>query len=324
MERAGRSAAGVEDAGPVLTPAWQEALEGFLRHLEFERDVSDATLRAYRGDLEDLAGWCSHHGVEHPDDVELPILRRYLADLHEDGYARATVSRRVSTIRTCYRYLRRHGYISTDPASLLSSPKVGQHLPRVLRADQCRRLIDAADTSTPVGLRDRALLELLYGAGARVAEACGLDIGRVDLRDGHVRLHGKGDKERIVPIGEPAVDALGAYLDHGRPTLLGARDGGTTDAVLLNTEGRRLGTRDARTAVYRAASAVGLGKVTPHTLRHSFATHLLDGGADLRAVQELLGHATMATTQRYTHVSQARLRAAYAAAHPRARGRGGQ
>lgn len=314
-------------ARPVPTPAWQAALDAFLRHLELERDVSPATVTAYRNDLDDLATWCAGHGVDHPRDVDLTVLRRYLAHLHDEGYARATVARRVSTIRTGFRHLRRNGYVPTDPASLLASPKRGRHLPRVLRPDQVRALLDAPDTASALGLRDRALFELLYGAGARVAEACSLDLEALDLPAAQVRLLGKGRKERLVPVGEPAVDALDAYVRDGRAELLAGREGGTTDAVFLNTEGRRLGTRDARTAVYRAAEVAGLGRVTPHTLRHSFATHLLDGGADLRSVQELLGHATMATTQRYTHVSGARMRAAYAAAHPRAgtarRGGGG-
>lgn len=326
MERAEDGAAPPPDT-PVATPAWQAALDAFTRHLELERDVSPATVTAYRNDLDDLATWCTRHDVGHPRDVDLTLLRRYLAHLHDEGYARATVARRVSTIRTAFRHLRRNGYVPTDPASLLASPKRGRHLPRVLRPDQVRALLDAPDTSDAQGLRDRALLEVLYGAGARVAEACSLDLGALDLPAAQVRLLGKGRKERLVPVGEPAVDALDAYVRDGRPDLLAGRDGGTTDAVFLNTEGRRLGTRDARTAVYRASEAAGLGRVTPHTLRHSFATHLLDGGADLRSVQELLGHATMATTQRYTHVSGARMRAAYAAAHPRAgtarRGGGG-
>ncbi len=303
-----------------ITPAWETALEAFLRHVDLERDLSPATVDAYRADLENLSGWCADHAVGHPEEVDLTVLRRYLGRLHDEGYARATIARRVSTIRTAFRYWRRNGYVSTDPASLLASPKRGRHLPRVLRPDQVRSLLDAPDTSTALGLRDRALLELLYGAGARVAEACGSDLGSLDLPAAQVRLFGKGRKERIVPLGEPAVDALDAYVRDGRAELLAARDGGTTDAVFLDTQGTRLGTRDARTAVYRAAREAGLGRVSPHTLRHSFATHLLDGGADLRAVQELLGHATLATTQRYTHVSGARMRAAYAAAHPRAGG----
>lgn len=320
MQRPGEASTAGASGEVATVPArpWQAALDAFERHLELERDVSPATVTAYRTDLHDLANWCSAHGVGHPDEVDLTLLRRYLAHLHDAGYARATVARRVSTVRTAFRHWRRNGYVSTDPASLLASPKRGRHLPRVLRPDQVQALLAAPDTSTAIGLRDRALLEVLYGAGARVAEACGLDLGALDLPAAQVRLFGKGRKERLVPLGEPAVDALDVYVRDGRPDLLAARAGGTTDAVFLNTEGRRLGTRDARTAVHRAAATAGLGRVTPHTLRHSFATHLLDGGADLRSVQELLGHATMATTQRYTHVSRARMRAAYAAAHPRA------
>jgi site-specific recombinase XerD len=303
------------DDAAALAPAWAGAVELLVDHLAHERGRRPNTVAAYRRDATDLARTCSAWGLEHPGEVELLTLRRYLADLTERGYARATVARRASVLRSWFALLRRRGVVVRDPAELLASPKQGRHLPRVLRVDEVDRLLAAPDATTPVGLRDRALLELLYASGARVSEACALDLPALDLPQGQVRLFGKGAKERIAPLGEPAVDALRDYLAIGRPALLR----GTSDALLLNTRGGRLGPRDARSAVERAATGAGLGHVTPHTLRHSFATHLLESGADVRVVQELLGHASLATTQRYTHLSRGRLREVHASAHPRAR-----
>jgi site-specific recombinase XerD len=314
-------AADDDPATPAIAPAWVAAIDLLVEHLAHERGRRPNTVDAYRRDANDLARTCTAWGVEHPDDVELLTLRRYLADLAERGYARATVARRASVLRSWFALLRRREVVARDPAALLASPKQGRHLPRVLRVDEVDRLLATPDLATPIGLRDRALLELLYASGARVSEACSLDLAALDLPQGQVRLFGKGAKERIAPLGEPAVDALRDYVAAGRPALLGSR---TADALLLNTRGGRLGARDARTAVARAATQAGLGHVTPHTLRHSFATHLLESGADVRVVQELLGHASLATTQRYTHLSRGRLREVHAAAHPRARApRGG-
>jgi site-specific recombinase XerD len=300
----------------ATSAAWDAALDLLVDHLAHERGRRPNTVAAYRRDATDLARTCAGWGIEHPDEVELPTLRRYLADLAERGYARATVARRASVLRTFFALLRRRGVVGRDPAELLASPKQGRHLPRVLRVDEIERLLFAPDVASPVGARDRALLELLYASGARVSEACALDLGSLDLAQRQVRLFGKGARERIAPLGEPAVDALRDYLAAGRSALLGPR---TTDALLLNTRGDRLGARDARTAVSRAATQAGLGHVTPHTLRHSFATHLLEAGADIRVVQEFLGHASLATTQRYTHLSRGRLREVHSSAHPRAR-----
>lgn len=309
---------GVEAAGSLTGP-WQEAIEVLEHHLRLEKGRSPHTVAAYLADAADLARTCVAWGIEHPGEVELLVLRRYLADLDAAGYARATVARRSSSVRVWFALLARRGIVGRDPATLLGTPKQGRHLPRVLRVDEVERLLDAPDAATPVGARDRALLELLYGCGARVAEACALDVDGLDRRQRLVRLRGKGDRDRIVPVGRPAVAAVQHYLVVGRPQLLAAAGGATTGALLLNQRGRRLGTRDARSAVVRHAAAAGLGHVTPHTLRHSFATHLLEGGADVRLVQELLGHASLATTQRYTHLSRGRLREVHAAAHPRAR-----
>lgn len=299
-------------------PAWAESLAAFREHLELERDRSPHTVAAYVGDATALARFCTDHGIVHPGQVEPPVLRRFLAGEVERGRARSTVARRASSIRGLFTFLRRRGDIDVDPAARLGSPKRGEPLPRVLRPDQVAALLSQPDAATPDGSRDRALLELLYGTGARVSEVAGLDLRAVDLDGELVRLYGKGRKERIVPLGELAADALVAYLREGRPALLDPR-APAGDALFVSTRGSRLSARSIRRVVERHAAGAGLGSVTPHTLRHSYATHLLEGGADLRTVQELLGHASLGTTQRYTHLSRGRLTEIYVAAHPRAR-----
>jgi integrase/recombinase XerC len=319
---AGSDADPVDPVDPDQLPApWRTALDAFVDHLAFERGRRDNTVAAYRRDATDLARTAVAWGVVHPAELDLDTLRRYLADLADRGYARATLARRVATIRTLSAFLTDRGFVPRDVGSALQSPTPGRHLPRVLRVDEVERLLEAPDARSPVGRRDRALLELLYAAAARVGEVCGLDVADVDLPQRQVRLDGKGGTQRIVPIGDPAVDALRTYLTVARPDLV-ADVAPATDAVFLGVRGGRLGTRDARTAVERAATAAGVGKVTPHTLRHTAATHLLEGGADVRQVQEVLGHRSLATTQRYTHLSRGRLREIHAAAHPRARGSG--
>lgn len=303
-----------------LTTAWVLAVDLLVEHHELERGRSPHTVAAYRRDALDVARTLQSWGRRSPTDVEPRVLRRYLADLDDRGYARSTLARRSSTLRGWFSLLARRGVIAADPAALLGTPRQGRHLPRVLRVDEVTRLLAAPDPATPVGLRDRALLELLYATGARVAEACGLDLGDLRHGEGLVRLHGKGGRDRIVPVGAPAVSAVARYLSEGRPVLLAAAPEPTA-ALLVSTRGARLGPRDARTAVGRAAAAAGVGHVTPHTLRHTMATHLLDRGLDLRLVQELLGHASLATTQRYTHLSRGRLQEVHARAHPRARAR---
>ncbi len=312
------------DVEDDLAPAWRVAVDELVAHVGLERGRRAHTLAAYRSDAEDVARRLAAHGFDRPDGVERDDLRAHLADLADEGYARATLARRTSVLRTWFALLRRRGIVASDPAALLVTPKQGRHLPRVLRVDQVEALLAAPEGTAPIALRDRALLELLYASGARVAEACGLTLDALDLGQAQVRLDGKGGKDRIVPIGRPAVAALDTYLREGRPALLGraeaaGRTGRADGVVLRGDRGGPLGTRDARTLVGRHAAAAGLGHVTPHTLRHSFATHLLEGGADVRVVQELLGHASLATTQRYTHLSRGRLREVHARAHPRAR-----
>lgn len=300
-----------------IAAPWQHALDVLVVHLRDEKRRSPHTVSAYTGDAMLLIAWAQDVGIDDPRDLTLASLRRFLGHLAERGDARSSTARRASAVRMWFALLHDRGLLDTDPASLLQPPKQPKPLPRVLRPEQVVALLDAPGMDTPVGLRDRALLELLYSSGARVQEVCDLDLVGLDLRDERVRLMGKGRKERLVPLGEHAVQRLRVWITEARPVLMAAGRV-ATDAVFLGERGGRLGTRTARAIVERHARAAGIGHVTPHTLRHSYATHLLEGGADLRAVQELLGHAALATTQRYTHVSRGRLREVHARAHPRA------
>jgi integrase/recombinase XerC len=300
-------------------------VEAFVSHLRHERHLSDHTVTAYRRDLARLAVFLSRSGSSLAA-ARYPQLRRFLAQQHALGYARASIARRVGAIRTFYRWTLATGATHTDPSALLGTPKVVNRLPTVLRPREAAALAEApgsidgspddlAPLERAVVLRDRAVLELLYGSGLRVGEVSGLTRAQVDLDRGRVLVRGKGDKEREVPMSDHAVDALDVYLSAGRPTMAGEDH----TAVFFNRKGKPFSGRDIRAMVEQYAGRLLPGRrVTPHTLRHSFATHLLEGGADIRAVQELLGHATVATTQRYTHVSRTRLFEAYARSHPRA------
>ena len=280
--------------------------------------AAPATVTAYLGDLRAFAEWAARAGIEGPEGVERLVLRRYLAHLSTRRYARRTVARKASSLRRYFAWAARTGRLPADPAVGLSAPSGVGRLPRVLRADELVHLLDdpppAVDADHPaVRLRDDAVLELLYGSGLRVAELCGLRPGDVDLERALVTVWGKGSKQRMVPMSGAAVEAVGGWLASGRREL--ADDRTPPDALLVNRRGRRLGPRDVRRILDRRAAA----PTHPHALRHTFATHLLDGGADLRAVQELLGHADLSTTQHYTHVSKERLRSVHEATHPRAR-----
>jgi site-specific recombinase XerD len=308
----------MDDGG--LPAAWRHALDAYRSHLAEERMLANHTIRSYLSDAAQLAAFCASFGIVDPDEVEPLVLRRHLAQLSSHGYARASIARKAAAARSFFRLLHKRGLVERDPGSDLGTPKGHRRLPKVLRRDQIDALLAAPDAETAVGLRDRALLEVLYASGARIAEVVGLDLGCIELTAGTVRLLGKGSKERIVPLGEPACVAVERYLDRGRPVLAARapEDEPCNPALMLNRRGRRLSDRDARTAVEQAAAAAGLGHVTPHTLRHSYATHLLEGGADLRSVQELLGHVATSTTQLYTHVSRDHVRMSYEHAHPRA------
>lgn len=311
-----RSAVDASGMSTGLSTSWSHAIELFVVHQRDERARSANTVAAYQRDAVAFGQAMDEAGLEHPGLVELADLRRYLARLDESGYARATIARRASTVRSLMSFLASEGVVERDVGQLLVAAKVSRRLPRVLRPEDLALMVDALPADDPVGLRDRALIELLYGSGARIAEAVGLDLGAVDLAQALVRLDGKGGKQRVVPIGEPCRDAIDRYVASGRPELIGAR---TTNAVFLNSRGDRLDPRDARSRVRSAALAVGFDDVTPHTLRHSVATHMLEAGADLRIIQEFLGHASLATTQRYTHLSRGWLKEVHAGAHPRAR-----
>jgi site-specific recombinase XerD len=302
----------VEIARDVTGP-WERAIAELRSYLAGERGLSVHTVAAYERDARQLAGFCASFEIIDPDEVTALVLRRFLAELGRRGYARASLARKAASVRALFAVLARRGLIDHDPAAGLATSRTGRSLPRVLRTDEVERLLAVPD-ETPVGLRDRALLEFLYASGARVSEAIGLEDSALDLDAGSVRLLGKGSKERVVPLGWPVRDALVRWLRGGRPALVGAPSG----VVFCDGQGRHLQQRTVRRIVEQRAAAAGLARVTPHTLRHSYATHLLEGGADLRSVQELLGHAALATTQIYTHVSREQLRSAYEHAHPRA------
>ncbi|BCL16238.1 tyrosine recombinase XerC [Micromonospora sagamiensis] len=313
----------------ALPPPLRDAVDEFARHLAQVRDRSPHTVRAYVADLVSLLDHTVRMGGRVPADVDLTVLRSWLAKQRTMGAARSSLARRAASARTFSAWAHRSGLLPSDVAATLASPRAQRELPTVLRVDEATALLDAARTRsdpTPAGtdtggndeavlLRDRALLELLYATGVRISEACGLDTGDVDHGRRLIRVLGKGSRERSVPYGLPAQRAVDEWLRRGRPVL--ARPG-CGDALLLGARGGRLHPTTARRIVTGHADAAGLPHTSPHDLRHSAATHLLEGGADLRAVQELLGHSSLASTQIYTHVSVERLRAAYRQAHPRA------
>ncbi|MEU1679268.1 tyrosine-type recombinase/integrase [Micromonospora zamorensis] len=339
----------------ALPPELRDAVDDFAEHLSRVRNRSAHTVRAYVTDLVSLLDHAVRMGCVDLAELDLSVLRSWLAKQRTTGAARTSLARRAASARAFSAWAHRAGLLSADVGAALASPRAHRELPSVLRADQAAALVEApARQAPPVGsaptnppvrpapsvspaptdpspgptpsaaqtaeieavpLRDRVLLELLYATGVRVSEACGLDVGDVDHGRRVIRVFGKGGRERAVPYGVPAQRALDEWLRRGRPALVGARSG---DALLLGARGGRLNPTTARQIVGAYAEAAGLPRTSPHGLRHSAATHLLEGGADLRAVQELLGHASLASTQIYTHVSVERLRAAYRQAHPRA------
>ncbi len=304
-------------AATPLTSEWEAALGAFDADLR-RRAVAAKTRRAYAIDTHQFGRWASGHGLA-PSAVDVRALRRYVAGLTEAGQAPTTVARKLAALRGLFKHEVSIGARSENPADLLSSPKRAQRLPRVLKAGEVAALLDRIPATGSLELRDRALFELAYACGLRAEELVTLDVGSVDFDSETVRVEGKGGKTRLVPAGEHALAALERYLARGRPAL-SVED---ADALFLSKSGRRLGTSDIRRrlrtwARLAARSAPALAEAHPHALRHSFATHLLEGGADLRAIQELLGHASISTTQVYTRVESARLRQAYARSHPRA------
>jgi len=296
----------------------------YLEHLTVERGLADNTLAAYRRDLERYVSFLDARGVRTLDDVDPKTVRAFIASVSasthgpdDEPYRATTVSRMLSTVRTFHRFALREGLVTDDPTAGVVRPRLPRALPHPLTVDEVAAIVEAPGDATPVALRDRAILELLYGAGLRISELVGLDVDDLDLEDAAARVLGKGSKERLVPIGRMARDAIAAYLTRGRPALATGR---SRAALFLNTRGGRLTRQSCSRLLDGHRTRAGLTRVvTPHDLRHSFATHLLEGGADVRVVQELLGHASVATTQVYTLVTNEHLRATYYTAHPRAR-----
>jgi site-specific recombinase XerD len=294
--------------------AWRSALVRFDDDLR-RRGSAHKTRAAYGSDLRQFAGWATALDAD-PTTITHRLLRRYAAALSERRAAPATVARKLAALRSFFGMLREHGEIEANPADLLAAPKLRSALPSVLAPEQISRLLDRIPASTPLELRDRALFEVAYASGLRAEELVRLDVGSIDFDAEQLRVEGKGSKTRMVPTGEPALKALGRYLERARTALSRGPD---EPALFLSKSGRRLSTSDVRRrlSVWSRHAAMQ-GAVHPHVLRHSFATHLLEGGADLRSIQELLGHASVSTTQTYTRVESARLKVAYTRAHPRA------
>ena len=300
--------------------------ERYLDHLAVERGLSEHTLSAYRRDLRRYVAFLTRRDMLEPGEVEEATVRSFVASLsasthgpNDAPYRATSVARTLSAVRSFHRFLLREGVTDRDPAVGVPQPRLPRSLPRPLPVEDVRRLLEAPDEGSPAGLRDRAILELLYGSGLRISELTGLDVDDLDLEEGSVRVLGKGGKEREVPLGSFGRDAVGAYLTRGRPALASVA---TRGAVFLNARGGRLSRQSCARLLNRYVRLAGIERrVTLHTLRHSFATHLLEGGADVRVVQELLGHASVATTQIYTLVTARHLREVYEESHPRARRR---
>jgi integrase/recombinase XerC len=298
-----------------------EIREAYSHYLANEKALSTHTVRAYLGDLDSFVEHLGNNGVTEISDINLPLIRSWLATQQVRGGARTTLSRRATSIRLFTKWATKRGYLATDVGSTLASPKPHRTLPGVLTQGDAVTALDsmatrAAEFDTPTSIRDVAIVELLYATGARVSEVCGLDLEDLDFSRNTIRVLGKGNKERMIPMGAPAVKALNTYINGARPQLLNDK---SARALFLGARGKRIDQRAVRTIVYEALSALeGVERMGPHALRHSAATHLLEGGADLRTVQEILGHSSLATTQIYTHVSTDRLRQAFKQAHPRA------
>ncbi len=291
-------------------------IKRFLRYLDVERDVSPHTLKGYREDLESLAVYLSDDSGKPPAPGGIgPLdLRQYISDLHEAGYARTSISRRLASLRSFFRFAQREGIVDSNPAKPLRNPRKQRQLPHFMTSDEVERLLLAPDSHQRMGARDLAILETMYSTGVRVSELVGLNLADVELEEGVARVRGKGKRERYAPLGSFAVGAIRGWLEHRHEEELG-RD----DAIFVNRLGSRLSTRSVGRMLEKYLAKAGLDRrTTPHTLRHSFATHLLDRGADIRSVQELLGHRSLVTTQVYTHLTTATLRKAYEKAHPRA------
>ncbi|HET7616150.1 MAG TPA: tyrosine recombinase XerC [Bacillales bacterium] len=296
----------------------KEQLQSFVDYLQIEKNCSDYTVMGYRKDIEQFMTFLKQQAIDRFAAVSYADVRIYLSELHAKGYARRTVSRKLSCLRSLYRFMEREGDIVANPFASARSPKAALRLPQFFYKEELEQLFSVFDLSTPLGQRNQAILELLYATGIRVSECCGLRLDDLDFFMGTVLVKGKGRKERYVPVGSYALEALERYLDEGRKTLL-AKSGTPTESLLLNYRGGPLSERGVRNILNDLMKKAALNiHISPHVLRHTFATHLLNEGADLRAVQELLGHANLSSTQIYTHVTKERLREVYMQNHPRA------
>lgn len=293
----------------------EEYLDRYIRHLEVERNLSPFTIRNYSTDILGFNDFLKREEIKSLVDVDHSTIRNYLGQLMDNGTVRASISRKMSALRSFFRYLNHQGILTEDPVSRISGPKREKRLPSFLTSEEIISLLSAPDISTTQGIRDLAILELLYASGLRISEIASLNIGSVDMETRQVRVWGKGSKERMVLMGQPAALVLEKYLKYGREQLLGQN---TTDALFLNRYGNRIAERRIQYIIKKYAEKAGIKtRVYPHMLRHTFATHMLDGGADLRVVQELLGHSNLASTQIYTHVTRNQMRSRYLEAHPR-------
>ena len=299
---------------------FENALDEYMSHLRIERGASPRTAEAYRRDLEGYLAFLDGQGIGSFEAVTREVVVAYEGSLAEEGLAATTVRRRISAVRGYHKFLVREGLAAGNPAEAVDAPRAAERLPDVLSIEEVGRMLDTYIDERPSGLRDRALLEVLYGCGLRASEICGLNLDNLYLDDGFLRVFGKGAKERIVPIAGAADRALRTYLADGRPSLARGAGNGAVDAqaaVFLNQRGGRLGRQSVFNLVRKAGAAINRYDLHPHTLRHSFATHMLKGGADLRVLQEILGHADMSTLQVYTHLDRTHLHEEYAHAHPR-------
>ena len=308
------------DASAPIPAALQDAFDAFADYQRLQLNRSQHTVRAYSGDLEQLGQWLADAGIARLDQVQLPDLRSWLASQHDAGLAAASLQRRSGAVRVFFRWAKRQGLVDEDPAAALKSPKIPHRLPETLTQTDAATLMDAvlaaaAEDPSPLGVRNLAILEVLYGSGIRVSELCGLDVADIDRERGVIRVLGKGNKQRTVPLSDPARRAVESWLARRAEWLTAS----SAQAVFLGRQGGRLDPRVARRVVHQAMHAIPQAPdVGPHGLRHAMATHLLEGGADLRSVQEMLGHASLSTTQIYTHVLNERLKQAFRQAHPRA------
>jgi integrase/recombinase XerC len=299
----------------------QSAVQGFLRYLQLERNASELTLKSYREDLNSFSDFLTDRvgSIPSVEQIDIPMLRAFVSYLHECSYARTTIARRLACLRSLFRYTTREGITASNPAKALRTPRIGRSLPKFLSSPQVTKLMDAPVASEKLGVRDRAILETMYSAGLRVAELVGLNIDDWDRSANIIRVRGQGKKERIAPIGKYAAAALEEWVAVRKPSPKATA--AESRALFLNRFGKRLTTRSIGRVLYGNLLQAGMDPkmASPHTLRHTFATHLLDGGADLRSVQEMLGHKSLTTTQIYTHVSTRRMRETYESSHPHAK-----